>query len=364
MINDGTTGLIYGMPFGDPSSNGPSPLSGSTLRTIEDRGFLRCGITRRSIFAEFDTATQEWFGLDIDFCKAISAAIFDGVTSSVVYSVLPATDRFIALAEGQVDVLSRITTLTLERDVNEPTSGVGFSFSQPDFYDGLSFGGIPPYVAFISISSRPCSGSLTSVPSQCFFIRYGACADRRDTTSASCADLAICYNQGTTFESILSNLFPAAFLVPRQSGDLVAEGLASGACNAVAGGVVDVSVSNIRDIGQYDGPYETGLGRFSKDPLALVTRQDDPQWAAFIYWIMSAVFFAGEEGITADPSSSMPIVNLFGPFYTRMLRDAVQAVGSYADVYETHVEAEVARGGLNLLNTNPLTAQHCPLPGL
>jgi len=79
---------------------------------------------------------------------------------------------------------------------------------------------------------------------------------------------------------------------------------------------------------------------------------------------MSAVFFAGEEGITADPSSSMPIANLFGPFCTRMLRDAVQAVGSYADVYETHVEAEVARGGLNLLNTNPLTAQHCPLPGL
>ena len=136
--------MIYGMPFGDTTSSGPGPQVGSTLRTIADRGFLRCGITRRAIFAEFDTDTQERSGLDIDFCKALSAAMFNGVTSSVHYTVLPATDRFIALAEGQVDVLSRITTVTLSRDVNETSSGVGFSFSQPDFYDGLSFGGIPP----------------------------------------------------------------------------------------------------------------------------------------------------------------------------------------------------------------------------
>ena len=119
---------------------------GSTLREITDRGFLRCGITRRAIFAEFDSETQEWQGLDVDFCKALSAALFDGVTRSIVYSVLPATDRFLALAQGQVDVLSRITTVTLSRDVQEASSNVGFSFSQPNFYDGLSFGGIPPYV--------------------------------------------------------------------------------------------------------------------------------------------------------------------------------------------------------------------------
>lgn len=145
-INDGTSGLIYGMPFGVPSSAGPSPVAGSTLHEISEQGFLRCGITRRAIFAEFDSAAQQWTGLDVDFCKALSAAIFDGVTSTIRYEVLPATDRFLALAEGKVDVLSRITTVTLARDVNEPDARVGFSFSQPNFYDGLSFGGIPPYV--------------------------------------------------------------------------------------------------------------------------------------------------------------------------------------------------------------------------
>lgn len=146
MINSGSTGLVYGMPFGAPSSMGPSPSLGSTMREITDRGFLRCGITRRAGFAEFDSASQEWIGLDVDFCKALSAALFDGVTHSINYIVLPATDRFLALAEGRVDVLCRITTITEERDNLEPSANVGFTFSQPNFYDGLSFGGIPPYV--------------------------------------------------------------------------------------------------------------------------------------------------------------------------------------------------------------------------
>jgi len=74
----------------------------------------------------------------------LSAAIFDGVTDSVIYVDLPATERWTQLASGEVDVLSRVTTWTFDRDVKEETSGVGFSFSQPDFYDGLTYSGIPP----------------------------------------------------------------------------------------------------------------------------------------------------------------------------------------------------------------------------
>jgi len=203
-----------------------------------------------------------------------------------------------------------------------------------------------------------------NLPLRFFALRYGICADTIDITSSECEDLLICYNEGTTFADILAELFPERFLVPRQGGDLVAEGLATGACNAVAGGVIDVSVSNIQTIGQYNGPYETGSGRFSKDPLALVTRQDDPQWSAYVYWIVSSIFYAEEQNISASSSLNMPIVNLFGALHTRMFRDAVEAVGSYADIYERNIGDESPRGGLNLLNTNPLQAQHYPLPGL
>jgi ABC-type amino acid transport substrate-binding protein len=140
-INRGGSGLIYHMPFGDVLSIGPSAQG--TLAEILDRGFLRCGITRRAIFAEFDTTLERWHGIDIDMCRAMSAAIFDGIYSTIVFVDLPATERFQALKNGDVDLLSRITTLTLQRDVQEPTTGVGFEFTSPIFYDGLTFGGIP-----------------------------------------------------------------------------------------------------------------------------------------------------------------------------------------------------------------------------
>lgn len=163
---------------------------------------------------------------------------------------------------------------------------------------------------------------------------------------------------------IIKGLFPEKFIVSMQSSELAVQGLASGACNAIAGGVGEIVESNIRVVGQYLGEYEIGSRRFSKDPLALVTRQNDPEWSAFVYWIVSAIFHAEEQGITAASSHTMPIVNLFGYLYQRMFRDAIAAVGSYKEIYDRNLEAVLPRSGLNLQNMNPLGPQHYPMPGL
>lgn len=136
------SGQIFSLPLGSIESAGPSPVNGNTLKQIRDRGHLRCGINEW--FAAFDAVTNQWKGLDVDLCRAISAAIFNGVADHVVYTVIPATERFKALARGDLDVLSRITTRNLERDVAERTTGVGFDFSQTYFYDSIRVGGIPP----------------------------------------------------------------------------------------------------------------------------------------------------------------------------------------------------------------------------
>jgi hypothetical protein len=73
----------------------------------------------------------------------MSAAIFDGSTH-VRYTVLSPTDRFVALAAGRVDVLARVSTVTMERDVAESTTGKGFTFSPPNFHDEIHFAGVPP----------------------------------------------------------------------------------------------------------------------------------------------------------------------------------------------------------------------------
>jgi general L-amino acid transport system substrate-binding protein len=80
----------------------------------------------------------------VDFCRAIAAAIFGELSDKVVFTDLSGAERFERLQNGDVDVLSRITTANLERDVLEPSTGVGFSFSLPTFYDGLTFGGQAP----------------------------------------------------------------------------------------------------------------------------------------------------------------------------------------------------------------------------
>lgn len=98
--------------------------------------------------------------------------------------------------------------------------------------------------------------------------------------------------------------------------------------------------------------------------ISLFISLDDPQWSAFVYWIVSATFYAEEEGITQATATRMPTVNLFGPLYSRMLRDVIEAVGSYSEIYERNAEDQIPRGGLNLLNVNPLGPQHYPLPGL
>ena len=144
MINEGNSALIYAHPFGDASTLGRATPSDSTLELIRRRGWLRCGVRRLVGFAEFDTLTQEWSGLDVDFCRAISAAIFNGRFNNIDFIEVSATERFVSLNTFVVDVLCRTTTATFERDVLIPSVGTGFSFSQTTLYDGLAFGGIPP----------------------------------------------------------------------------------------------------------------------------------------------------------------------------------------------------------------------------
>ena len=91
-------------------------------------------------------------GFDIDYCKAISAAIFNGkVDDTIEYKVVNTETRFIELANGEIDVLLGTSTPSIQNDVKEATSGIGFTFSQPYFYAGLTMGGVPPYVLVVRL---------------------------------------------------------------------------------------------------------------------------------------------------------------------------------------------------------------------
>ena len=140
-INSGDSPAMFAVPFGNLQPDVVPNVSGGTLGAIRDRGYLSCGISPGAIFAEFDGS--EWSGLDVSFCKALSAALFDG-GMYVQYHVLDPTERFQSLQGGLVDVLARTTTYTMERDILEPSISQGLSFSPPNFHDEIRFAGIPP----------------------------------------------------------------------------------------------------------------------------------------------------------------------------------------------------------------------------
>ena len=81
----------------------------------------------------------------------------------------------------------------------------------------------------------------------------------------------------------------------------------------------------------YDHRHETGLGA-----LALMTREEDPQWSNFVFWVVNALIFAEEHRITQVSPTKMPVVSLFGERWKQMFRDCVSVVGSYAEVFYNH----------------------------
>lgn len=146
-INLGDTPAMYTVPFGnlEREESPPQTMLGPTLATIKSRGRLKCGVTDTPVFAKVKGG--ELVGLEVDYCKKLSAAIFDGDTGRVDFQTFTPASRIDALFNGKVDVLACATTYTMERDVFlRDKNGTGLSFSHPIFHDRIVFAGKQKYV--------------------------------------------------------------------------------------------------------------------------------------------------------------------------------------------------------------------------
>src|SRR3954453_13914388 len=110
-----------------------SAASAQTLNTIKTRGNLNCGANGTLGGFGLPDAQGNWTGLDVEYCRAIAAAIFNDPTK-VKFVPLTAKDRFTALQSGDVDVLVRNTTWTLSRDTS-----LGLNFTGMNYIDGQGF---------------------------------------------------------------------------------------------------------------------------------------------------------------------------------------------------------------------------------
>ena len=304
----------------------------TTLDDVKAKGFVQCGVNSSLVgFAALDDGGN-WVGFDVDYCRAIAAAIF-GDPKAVKFTPLTATDRFVALQSGEVDILVRNTTWTMSR---ETTLGLAFSFV--NYYDGQGF-------------MVPKADGITSA---------------LDLSGAS-----VCVLTGTTTESNLANYFR------RNKMDLnpVVFGNADEAIAAYDSGSCDAYTTDS------SGLYSTRLTLsnpdehivlpeiISKEPLGPVVRQGDEQWLNIIKWVGFALLNAEEHGVThanveqmksSDDQEIQLLLDVDGTLGQSVglnidwVFNALKAVGNYGEIFNRNIGSgsplQITRG-LNALWT-------------
>src|SRR5258708_37717304 len=104
-----------------------------TLKRTVRRDAVLCGVNTG--LPGFSSADEKgnWSGFDVDFCRAIAAAIFDD-PNKVKFVPLDASESFTELQKRKVDVLSRNTTWNLSRETN-----YALNFAAVSFYHRQAF---------------------------------------------------------------------------------------------------------------------------------------------------------------------------------------------------------------------------------
>src|SRR3954451_20094177 len=104
-----------------------------TLKRTVRRGAGDCGGHTRVPGFSANDGKGNWSGFDVDFCRAIAAAIFDD-PNKVKFVPLDAKERFDELGKRKIDVLARNSSWTMSRETEYYLQFAGVSY-----YDGQGF---------------------------------------------------------------------------------------------------------------------------------------------------------------------------------------------------------------------------------
>src|ERR1700752_3036269 len=104
-----------------------------TLKRTVRRGEVLCGVNKGLPGFSIPDDKGNWSGFDVDFCRAVAAAIFND-PSKAKFVPLDANERFKELQSRRVDILSRNSTWSMSREEN-----YDLYFPAVAYYDGQGF---------------------------------------------------------------------------------------------------------------------------------------------------------------------------------------------------------------------------------
>ena len=241
----------------------------NTLDIVKERGAVHCGVTTG--FAGFSAPDSqgEWQGLDVDMCRAIAAATL-GDATRIRPVPLNSQQRFTALQSGEVDVLTRNTTVTQQRD-----TGLGAIHAGINFYDGQGF----------LISKDLGVGSAHELDGATVCMQTGT------SNENNMADWARTHN--VTYQPVVLEQF-----------NEVVNAFATGRCDVFttdASGLASIRISQLENPDDYVVLPEI----ISKEPLGPFVRQGDDSWLNIVKWTLNAMIAAEELGVTSQNVDQM-----------------------------------------------------------
>ena len=321
----GLFALLPGLLAGCASEGSGGGIASPTLERIRSRDRLVCGSNGQLPGFSVIRPDGGFSGFDVDVCRAVAAALL-GDAGKLDLRPLTTTDRFAALASGEVDLLSRNTTVTLGRDA---PGGNALSFAPVVFFDGT--GVLAPVAS--GIRSLNDLGGRT-----------------------------ICVLSGSSNETVLADRLRQQGLTHTplrfQTADQAFTAYESGRCAAISSDRSGLAARRT----SLRSPAAHALLPLvlSKEPLAPATVQGDPAWADAVRWVVYALFEAEEQGITqanveqklaeakADPklADRRRLLGVEGNLGSQLgLPDdfvvkAIAAVGNYGEIYRRNLGEE------------------------
>lgn len=302
----------------------------STLEVVRERGYLSCGVSTGLPGFSAPSTEGEWFGIDVDFCRAVAAATL-GSAQKVRFIPLTAKERFEALQSGMIDILSRNSSWTLTHETQHQVSFAGVLY-----FDGQGF----------MVNPR---SKIKSV---------------QDLEGAT-----ICVSAATTSKKNLEDYFADKKwnykpLVLETKSALI-KAFNSDQCEAISSD--HSQLFSLKTRLKHPVNSEVLSEQISKEPLGPVVRSDDQTWLNIVRWSLFALINAEEYGINSSnidrlsSTSESAIRSLLmltrhtelelGPDWVyRMLKQ----VGNYEEVFSRNLGADtplnIDRGLNNLWN--------------
>ncbi len=303
--------IILGLVFAFAAA-----ANAATLDDVKARGRLLCGVNPGLQGFAAQGADGAWAGFDVDYCKAVAAAgLGDG--AKVEFVPVNAKERFDKLKSGAVDLLSRNTTWTMERETK-----IGIRFPGIAYHDGQGF-----------IVKK-----LLGV-----------------TTALNLTGATICFLASTTTQGNVEDFFrekemsftPMMF---DDIGDMV-KAFDESKCDAYTADLSQLYAVRLK-LGNPDDSIVL-LDVISKEPLGPAVRQGDEQWFNIIRWTLFVLIDAEELEVkaasvdTLKTESTKPnvrrLLGLEGTFGADMGLDAdwaaraIKAAGNYGEIFDRNL---------------------------